>query len=104
MDERSHGARARDAGLARLRRATRAVIFGATALAGAATGLAANSFSGHKPHTAAVTTRTVRQAQTQTAPTEQDDQQPATTQAAPVTTTAAPAVTTQAPVATSGAT
>jgi hypothetical protein len=53
---------ARDAGLARLRRATRFVVFGATALAGAFAGLAAHSAPGHKSRSVAVrtTTRTVR--------------------------------------------
>ncbi len=46
-------ARARDAGLARLRRATRFSIFGATALAGAFAGVAAHSSPGHKSRTVA---------------------------------------------------
>jgi hypothetical protein len=97
--------RARDEGIARLRRATRAVLFGATALVGVVAGLAAHSFPGHKARAAAVATRTVRQ----TTPAQQTipAQQHVTTAAAPpaVTTTAAPpAVTTVAPVAVSGAT
>jgi hypothetical protein len=91
-------ARARDAGLARLKRATRLVLFAATALAGAFAGLAAHSFGGHKARAAPVVTRTVRRAQTQAATL----QTPATTPAA--TTTVAPVTTTQAPVAVSGAT
>jgi uncharacterized membrane protein len=84
-------ARARDAGLVRLKHATRAVLFGATALVGAVAGLAAHSFPGHKARAAVVTTRTVRQV----------------TPAQHVTTTTAappPVVTTVAPVAVSGAT
>ena len=54
--------RARDAGLARLRRTTRVTIFGATALAGVFAGVAASSNPGHKAPTAArvrvTTTRT----------------------------------------------
>ena len=46
-------ARARDAGLARLRRTTRFSIFGATALAGAFAGVAAHSSPGHKSHAVA---------------------------------------------------
>ena len=94
--------RARDAGVARLRRATRFVVFGATALAGAFAGLAAHSVPGHKSRSVAVrtTTRTVRtttQAAT-TAATTSDDATPATTATPP------PATTTVAPVATTGGT
>lgn len=46
-------ARARDHGLARLRRTTRISIFGATALAGAFAGVAAHSSPGHKARAAA---------------------------------------------------
>ncbi|HTS74421.1 MAG TPA: hypothetical protein VMG74_11990 [Gaiellaceae bacterium] len=94
--------RARDAGVARLRRATRFVVFGATALAGAFAGLAAHSVPGHKSRSVAVrtTTRTVRtttQAAT-TAATTSDDATPATTATPP------PVTTTVAPVATTGGT
>ena len=44
----TRSARARDAGLARLRRSTRRLVLGATALAGAFAGLAAHSRPGHK--------------------------------------------------------
>jgi hypothetical protein len=87
---------ARDAGVARLRRATRFIVFGATALAGAFAGLAAHSAPGHKSRSVAVrtTTRTVR-ATTQSA-----------TTSAPATTTATPppVTTAVAPVATTGGT
>jgi apolipoprotein N-acyltransferase len=99
--------RARDAGLVRLKRMTRGMLVAATALAGVFAGLAAHSFAGHKARAAPVTTRTVREVQTQTQPqtktqSEQDDRQ-TTTQAPPVTTTA-PTTTTVAPVVVSGAT
>src|SRR4249920_3092139 len=59
--------RARDAGLARLRRTTRVTIFGATALAGAFAALAAHSAPGHKAG-ATVTSfrRSARQTQART--------------------------------------
>jgi apolipoprotein N-acyltransferase len=98
--------RARDAGLVRLKRMTRGMLFAATALAGVFAGLAAHSFAGHKARAAPATTRTVREVQTQTqrqTQSEQDDRQ-TTTQATPVTTTSAPTTTTVAPVAVSGAT
>jgi hypothetical protein len=91
--------RARDAGVARLRRATRFLVFGATALAGAFAGLAAHSAPGHKSRSVAVrtTTRTVRTT-TQAAPT-------TVAPAAPTTTVTPPPVTTTvAPVATTGGT
>jgi hypothetical protein len=99
-------ARARDAGVARLRRATRFVVFGATAFAGAFAGLAAHSAPGHKSRSVAVrtTTRTVRTttqaATTAAAPaaTTSDDVVPATTATPP------PVTTTVAPVVTSGGT
>jgi hypothetical protein len=83
---------ARDAALARLKRSTRAVLFGATALAGAFAGLAAHSVPGHHKSAARTVTRTIRTT-TQAATTTDD---------APATTTVAPApppppVTTQAP-------
>jgi hypothetical protein len=100
-DPRQHPrSRARDAGLARLRRATRVVLLGATALAGAFAGLAAHSVPGHKAGSAAARTttrvRTVRvttQAQTTTRGT--------TTTVAPAP-PPAPTTTTVAPVVTSG--
>jgi len=99
------GARARDAGLARLRRATRVTFFGATALAGAIAGLAAHSAPGHK---AAITTsagsavkRTQRAMQPHTATRAQsDDQQQVQSQ--PVTPAVAPTPTTVAPVTVTG--
>jgi hypothetical protein len=102
MHRTRHEPAARDAGVARLRRATRFVVFGATALAGAFAGLAAHSAPGHKSRSVAVrtTTRTVRtttQAATTTDAT--------TTQVAPATTATPPPVTTTiAPVATTGGT
>jgi len=85
---RSH---ARDAALVRLRRSTRVVLFGATALAGAFAGLAAHSVPGHHKTAARTVTRTVR-----------TTTQAATTDDAPATTSVAPApppppVVTQAP-------
>jgi len=87
---------------------TRGMLVAVTALVGGFAGLAAHSFAGHKARAAPVTTRTVREVQTQTQPqansqSEQDDRQ-TTTQAPPVTTTTAPATTTMAPVVVSGAT
>jgi hypothetical protein len=101
MHRTRHEPAARDAGLARLRRATRFVVFGATALAGAFAGLAAHSAPGHKSRSVAVrtTTRTVRtttQSATTSAP-------PATT-ATTTTVTPPPVTTTVAPVATTGGT
>ena len=94
MDDSRHEprTRSRDVGLARLRRATRVTVLGATALAGAFAGLAALSTPGHKAHAAAATTT---QAQTQTqvetpAKTQAQTQTPVTTPAP--TTTAAPPV------------
>jgi hypothetical protein len=96
MQRTPHEPSTRDAGVARLRRATRFVVFGATALAGAFAGLAAHSAPGHKSRSVAVrtTTRTVRTT-TQSA-----------TTSAPATTTATPppVTTTFAPVATTGGT
>jgi hypothetical protein len=100
--------RTRDTGLARLRRATRFSIFGATALAGAFAGVAAHSSPGHKSHAVAAPAarrgtaksavrrgRPVRHlapAQTQAAtPTPAPAAAPPT---APVTTTVAPVATT----------
>ena len=95
-------ARTRDAGLARLRRATRVTFFGATALAGAFAGLAAHSAPGHKARAAATTTAlTPTQATTQTATqTKTKTQVQAPTRAQ--TTTSAPAPTPVAPVAVTG--
>jgi hypothetical protein len=100
MHRTRHEPAARDAGLARLRRATRFVVFGATALAGAFAGLAAHSAPGHKSRSVAVrtTTRTVR-----------TTTQSATTSAPPANTTTTtvtppPVTTTVAPVATTGGT
>jgi hypothetical protein len=89
---------ARDAGLARLKRATRLVVFGATALAGAFAGLAAHSAPGHKAGSAVTrtTTRTVRTTTTQDAP--------VTTTTATTTAAPPPVTTTVAPVATTGGT
>ena len=103
MNREPHQPSARDAGVARLRRATRMILFGATALAGAFAGLAAHSAPGHKSRSAAVrtTTRTVRTT-TQSATITQS-----ATTAAPTTTTVAPpppVTTTVAPVATTGGT
>ena len=53
----NHAHAARDAGLARLRRATRVSILGATALAGAFAGVAAHSSPGHKSRPAATPTK-----------------------------------------------
>lgn len=83
--DRNPRARARDEGLARLKRATRVVLLGATALVGAVAGLAAHSFPGHKARAAAVETRTVRE-------TTPAHRQVATTAAPPVVTTAPPVV------------
>ena len=96
MHRTRHEPASRDAGVARLRRATRFVVFGATALAGAFAGLAAHSAPGHKSRSVAVrtATRTVRTT-TQSA-----------TTASPATTTATPppVTTPVAPVATTGGT
>lgn len=94
--------RARNAGLARLRRATRVTIVGATALAGAFAALAAHSFPGHRTGAAVAARRTTRTQATQNG-TESDDQ--AQTQVTASTTAVAPpAATTAAPIVTSGAT
>ncbi len=103
MQRHEPSARARDAGVARLRRATRFVVFGATALAGAFAGLAAHSAPGHKSRSVAVrtTTRTVRtttQAATTAPATTSDDAVPTTTATPP------PVTTSVAPVATTGGT
>ena len=97
-------ARARDAGVTRLKHATRGMLLAATALAGAFAGLAAHSFAGHKARAAVVRTRTVRRVVTETQAQRSTPQ--TETQAPQVTTTAAPppVVTTVAPVAVSGAT
>jgi hypothetical protein len=99
-------ARARDAGLARLRRATRFSIFGATALAGAFAGVAAHSSPGHKSHAVAAPAAkggtaksAVRRARPVRHPTPAPEQAQATAPApapppAPVTTTVAPVATT----------
>jgi hypothetical protein len=94
MDDSRHEPRVRnrDVGLARLRRATRVTLFGATALAGAFAGLAARSTPGHEAGAAAATT-TQAQTRTQTE-TQSTTQAPAQKQVAtpPPTTTAAPPV------------
>jgi hypothetical protein len=98
-------ARARDAGLERLKRTTRVTVVGATALAGGVAALAAHSFPGHKANaaTAVSTNRTVRSSKPRqsvqpTAPSDEQAPAPAQTPpAAPV-----PAPTTSPPVATSG--
>jgi len=93
-------ARTRDVGLARLRRVTRVIFFGATALAGAFAGLAANSASGHKASAAPTTTaQTSSQATTQTQ-TQTKTQAQAPTRAQ--TTTSAPTPTPVPPVAVTG--
>jgi type IV secretory pathway VirB10-like protein len=92
---RSH---ARDAALARLKRATRVVLFGATALAGAFAGLAAHSAPGHHKTAARTVTRTIRTT-TQAATT---DDAPATTSAAPAPPPPPPVVTQAPPVVASG--
>ncbi len=89
--------RARDAGIARLKRATRVVLFGATALAGAFAGLAAHSLPGHKSavRTTTRTVRTTTQAAKTSAPAAAATRAsvpappppPVTTQVAPVATT-----------------
>jgi hypothetical protein len=99
MQRNRHEPAARDAGVARLRRATRFVVLGATALAGAFAGLAAHSAPGHKSRSVAVrtTTRTVRTT-TQAATTTEAPAAPTTTVTPP------PVTTTVAPVATTGGT
>ncbi|MGZ4256785.1 MAG: hypothetical protein ACXVRE_03375 [Gaiellaceae bacterium] len=112
MHRRPHEPSARDAGVARLRRATRVVIFGATALAGAFAGLAAHSAPGHKSRSVAVrtTTRTVRTttqaATTAEAPaaTTSGDATPTTTATPPPPPPPPPVTTIVAPVATTGGT
>jgi ABC-type phosphate transport system substrate-binding protein len=86
MQDVRHESRARDAGLARLRRTTRVSIFGAAALAGAFAGVAAHSSSGHA---AAATTPTAKTT-TATKHTESGSTAPA------------PVPTSEPPVATSG--
>lgn len=102
-------ARARDHGLARLRRATRLSIFGATALAGAFAGVVAHSAPGHKARAAAAPAAKRRVPKTivrQPAPVT-DDGAATTTQApaaapAPAPPPPPPVTTTVAPVATTG--
>jgi hypothetical protein len=89
MDSRTS---TRDAGIARLKRWSRAILFGATALAGAFAGLAAHS-TGHKS-AVRTTTRTVRTT-TQQATT---SEQPSTT----IDPAPPPVVTQQPPVVASG--
>jgi hypothetical protein len=93
---RASRSRTRDAGLRRLNRVSKGVLFGATALAGAFAGIAAHSAPGHKARRAVVrtTTRTVRtttQAATTAAPATTETfappPPPVTTQVAPVVTT-----------------
>jgi serine/threonine-protein kinase len=107
MHRARHEPAARDAGVARLRRATRFVVFGATALAGAFAGLAAHSAPGQKSRSVAVrtTTRTVRTTTQAPTTTEEPATTPTTTYVAPATTATPPPVTTTvAPVATTGGT
>jgi hypothetical protein len=87
MQDVRHDSRARDAGLARLRRTTRVSIFGAAALAGAFAGVAAHANSGHA---AAATTTTAK------TPTATKHTEPGSTPAP------APVPTSEPPVATSG--
>ncbi len=100
--------RARDAGLARLKRATRVTIFGATALAGAFAALAAHSAPGHKAPTAVTSAkRAVRQtpavpSRTQTTRAQSDDG--SRVQSQTTTPAVTPAPTSVAPVAVTGAT
>jgi hypothetical protein len=106
-------ARARDAGIARLKRATRITIFGATALAGAFAALAAHSAPGHKAATTVTSARrTAKQTQAAISPgtatqAQSDDQtqvqsQAATPAVAPQPTYVAPQPTYVAPVAVTG--
>ncbi len=90
--------RARDAGLARLKRATRVVLFCATALAGAFAGLAAHSVPGHKS-AVRTTTRTVR---TTTEAATTSARAAATSQASAPAPPPPPVTTQVAPVATTG--
>jgi hypothetical protein len=93
-DQRS---RARDLGLARLRRSTRISIVGATALAGAFAGAAAHSNPGHKTPVAAAGRRTSRPAPRAAPPvTQAQAPEAATPPPAPVATTAPPVATTGA--------
>lgn len=99
-------ARARDAGVARLRRATRVMIFGATALAGAVAALAAHSAPGHKAATTVPSARravrhTEARASTRTATQAQSDDQ-AQVQSQATTPAVTPEPTYVAPVATTG--
>ena len=102
-------ARARDHGLARLRRTTRLSIFGATALAGAFAGVVAHSSPGHKARAAAAPAAKRRVPKTIVRPAPVTDDQPSTTTPAPAATPAPappppppPVTTTVAPVATTG--
>jgi hypothetical protein len=102
-------ARARDAGLARLRRTTRFSIFGATALAGAFAGVAAHSSPGHKSRAAAApaaTRRTANASARRVRPARHlapaQTQAAAPTPAPPPAPPPAPVTTTVAPVATTG--
>lgn len=103
-------ARARDAGLARLRRATRFSIFGATALAGAFAGVAAHSSPGHKPRTAVApaarrraTKVVIRRTRVQNAaPLRTQTTAPAPRPAPAPAPAAAPVTTSAPPVATTG--
>ena len=98
-------ARARDLGLARLRRSTRLSIVGATALAGAFAGAAAHSNPGHKAPAAAARQRT-QKATAQASPPVTQAPTPETETPPPATAPAPPppVVTTAPPVATTGAT
>jgi hypothetical protein len=94
--------RARDAGLARLRRTTRVTIFGATALAGVFAGVAASSNPGHKAPAAAGprATTTRRLVPAPQPPAQTETAIPSTAPAAPPP----PVTTSVPPVAVSGAT
>lgn len=99
-------ARARDAGVARLRRATRVTIFGATALAGAVAALAAHSAPGHKAATTVTSAqRPVRQTQARTstrAATRAQSNDQAQVQSQATTPAVTPEPTRVAPVAVTG--
>lgn len=98
---------AREAGLMRLRRATRVSILGATALAGAFAAVVAHSSPGHKSRPAATPAkRAVRRASIRHQPvvthTQTEASVPAPAPAAPPA--PAPVTTSAPPVATTGAT
>jgi hypothetical protein len=100
--------RARDAGLARLRRTTRVTVFGATALAGVFAGVAASSNPGHKAPAAAssrvTTTRRLAPTPRPRAQTETTVPAPANAPAPPPPPPPPPVTATAPPVVVSGAT